>query len=95
MNENEKNEKKVFDFTKVSIEVEFEKFEEVNVSKLVGNTIHINTADIGVDDLARKIYREGKAEISDENIRKQIVAIVMQSGIVAPVKLALKKLLED
>lgn len=95
MNENEKNEKKVFDFTKVSIEVEFEKFEEVNVSKLVGNTIHINTADIGVDDLARKIYHEGKAEISDENIRKQIVAIVMQSGIIAPVKLALKKLLED
>lgn len=95
MNENEKNEKKVFDFTKVSIEVEFEKFEEVNVSKLVGNTIHINTADIGVDDLARKIYHEGKVEISDENIRKQIVAIVMQSGIIAPVKLALKKLLED
>lgn len=91
----EEKEKKIYDFTTVLVEVEFEKFEEVNVSKLVGNTIHINTADIGVDDLARKIYHEGKAEISDENIRKQIVAIVMQSGIIAPVKLALKKLLEE
>lgn len=86
---------KICDFTKLHVEVEFEKFEEVNVARLVGNTIHVNTADIGIDDLARKIYHEGKVEIADANVRREIVAIIMRSGIVAPVKVAVRKLLEE
>lgn len=56
---------KSFDFTKVLIETEFDKFEERDVSKALANNIHRNTGDIGLDDIARKIYHTGKAEIPE------------------------------
>ena len=57
--------KKVYDFTKVMMEVEFDKFEELDLSKDVGNAVHQNTGDIGIDDIAREIYRSGKAEMTE------------------------------
>ena len=53
----------VYDFTKVMIEVAFDEFRETDVSKTLGNVIHQNTGDIGLDEIARTIYKEGKAAI--------------------------------
>ena len=65
----------VYDFTKVMIEEKFGEFKEVNVSQTLGNVIHQNTGDIGLDEIARTIYREGKAAIPEMYI-PVIVAIL-------------------
>jgi hypothetical protein len=42
---------------------------EMDVRKIVGNIIRQNTSDIGLDELARKIYfSEGEVEIPDEYV---------------------------
>ena len=57
------------DFKKLSVEVSFDKFSEVDVTKALGNYIHANTSDIGLDDTARAIYHsEGEFEIPDEHV---------------------------
>lgn len=70
-----KIEKKVYDFSKVMIEERFDEFIEVDLSKALGNSIHQNTIDIGIDEIARAIYHNGKAEIPEEQ-KKEIIAIV-------------------
>jgi predicted small secreted protein len=85
-------EKNVVDFREVSVEIEFDVFEKRNLGPLVGNTIHKGTGDIGTDDLARKIYHEGVAEI-DEDRKKEILAIIDASNLVIGVKQAVRKLL--
>lgn len=55
----------VYDFTKVMIEASFDNYREADVSKTLGNVIHQNTGDIGLDEIARCIYREGKAAIPE------------------------------
>ena len=85
-------EKNVIDFREVSVEIEFDVFEKRNLGPLVGNTIHKGTGDIGTDDLARKIYHEGVAEI-DEDRKKEILAIIDASNLVIGVKQAVRKLL--
>lgn len=65
--------KAVYDFTKVMVETEIDKFVELNLSKDLGNEIHSKTSDIGLDDVARKIYHEGKAEMTNE--QAQIVCL--------------------
>ena len=87
-----KMEKNVVDFREVSVEIEFDVFEKRNLGPLVGNTIHKGTGDIGTDDLARKIYHEGVAEI-DEDRKKEILAIIDASNLVIGVKQAVRKLL--
>jgi hypothetical protein len=59
----QKQETKFFDFTKVVIEVRFDEMMEVDISQTLGNVIHMNTGDIGLDEIARTIYKEGKADI--------------------------------
>ena len=60
-----KDEVTVYDFTKVMIEASFDNYRETDVSKTLGNVIHQNTGDIGLDEIARCIYREGKAAIPE------------------------------
>ena len=69
----------VYDFTKVVIEVAFDEFRETDVSKTLGNVIHQNTGDIGLDEIARCIYREGKADIPEMYI-PVIVNILKDPG---------------
>jgi hypothetical protein len=88
-------EKKTYDFSKVSVEVEFEKFTEVDLAKQAGNTIHQGTSDIGTDEKAREIYKKGRVEIPDKRMREVMAAIIMESNLIVPVKQALKKLLES
>ena len=59
----QKRETKFFDFTGVEMEVRFDEIEKVDISKTLGNVIHQNTGDLGLDELARTIYKEGKADI--------------------------------
>lgn len=61
---------KKVDFSKLRIQLTFEgQPVQLDVRKTVGNTIRQNTADIGLDELARTIYfSEGEVEIPDEYI---------------------------
>ena len=65
-NQEEKPEVTAYDFTKVVMEVKFDEFVEVDLSKILANSIHQNTGDIGLDEIARIIYKNGKAEIPEE-----------------------------
>jgi len=56
-------EKKVMlDFSSVQVETQIDKFEEMDISKTVGNSIRMGTSDIGLDDWCREVYHKGKAE---------------------------------
>ena len=44
------------DFKNLMVEVSFDNFDKVDTAKAVGNIIHANTSDIGLDDVAREIY---------------------------------------
>lgn len=67
------------DFRKLNCEVRFGEYEEHDFAKLVGNTVHANTADIAMDDLARTIYySEGAVELSGEQAQA-IAGIIGQS----------------
>ena len=59
----EQKETKFFDFTQVEMEVNFDEKMQVDISKTLGNVIHQNTGDLGLDEIARTIYKDGKADI--------------------------------
>ena len=61
--EQKKEETKFFDFTEVEMEVSFDEKMKVDISKTLGNVIHQNTGDLGLDEIARTIYKDGKADI--------------------------------
>lgn len=90
---NEKPEVMVYDFTKVLIEKKFDEFEEVDVSKSLGNSIHQNTEDIGLDEIARTIYRTGKAEIPDVYVPVILNILKGPSLLLVAVKKAIIELL--
>ena len=88
------NKPTVYDFTKVMMEERFGEFAERNVSKTLGNVIHQNTGDLGLDEIARTIYKEGKAAIPEMYV-SVIVAILEdpQSNMVIAAKRAVLDLL--
>lgn len=59
----EQKETKFFDFTQVEMEVSFDNMMTLDISKTLGNVIHQNTGDLGLDEIARTIYKDGKADI--------------------------------
>ena len=84
---------KFFDFTKVEMEVSFDEMTEVDISQTLGNVIHQNTGDLGLDELARTIYKEGKADIpvmyipAIVEILKMPTSLMAAGGKVALIKL--------
>ena len=78
-----REETKFFDFTKVMMEVRFEEMMEVDISKTLGNVIHMNTGDIGLDEIARTIYKEGKADIPVEYIPVIVSILKMPQSLMA------------
>lgn len=86
-------EKKTYDFRKVSVEVDFDTFKDMDLAKPVANTIHRNCTDIGIDDKARELYHNGTVELSPK-MAAMFLAIIMQSNLIASVKKALKEMLE-
>lgn len=63
-------------FKKLNVEVEFDEFKELDIAKQLGNFIHTNTNDIGLDDTARAIYHsDGEMEVDDIHAQ-QIIDMV-------------------
>ena len=81
--EQKKEETKFFDFTKVMMEVRFDEMMEVDISQTLGNVIHMNTGDIGLDEIARTIYKDGKAEIPVEYIPVIVSILKMPTSLMA------------
>ena len=81
--EQKEQETKFFDFTKVMMEVRFDEMMEVDISKTLGNVIHQNTGDLGLDELARTIYKEGKADIPVEYIPAIVSILKMPTSLMA------------
>lgn len=80
-------------FKKLTVEVFFGEYRELDVANVLGNFIHANTADIGLDDVAREIYySEGEIEI-DESHAKLILEMIKKDycDFVASIKKAIVK----
>ena len=76
------------DLSHLSVEQEFGVYRTVDARRDVANTIHQGTADIGVDDIARRLYyASGEVEIPAAMVA-EMTAIVKRSGLVAYVKRA-------
>ena len=79
----EQNETKFFDFTKVVMEVRFDEMMEVDISQTLGNVIHMNTGDIGLDEVARTIYKDGKADMPVMYIPAIVEILKMPTSLMA------------
>ena len=78
------------DFTAVPVENEIDKVEMLDLSKGIGNYIHRQTDDIGMDEKAREVYHSGKASFTFDET-ETIIAWVRQSNMPAFVRLAVVK----
>jgi len=81
--EQKNEETKFFDFTQVEMEIRFDEMMKVDISKTLGNTIHMNTGDIGLDEVARTIYKEGKAAIPVQYIPAIVEILKMPNSLMA------------
>ena len=81
--EQKEQETKFFDFTEVEMEVSFDEKMKVDISKTLGNVIHQNTGDLGLDEVARTIYKEGKADIPVIYIPAIIEILKMPTSLMA------------
>lgn len=79
----EQNETKFFDFTQVEMEVSFDNVMTLDISKTLGNVIHQNTGDLGLDEVARTIYKEGKADIPVQYISAIVEILKMPTSLMA------------
>lgn len=87
---------KAVDFSKVSVEYEIGSPKEIDTRRTIGNEINKNTADIGLADIARKIYySEGKIEVPEEYIMP-IIDIIRESRVIlAACKISVIDLLSE
>lgn len=81
--EQKEQETKFFDFTEVEMEVSFDNVMKVDISETLGNVIHQNTGDLGLDEIARTIYKEGKADIPVEYIPVIVSILKMPQSLMA------------
>lgn len=81
--EQKKEETKFFDFTQVEMEVRFDEMMKVDISQTLGNVIHQNTGDIGLDEVARTIYKEGKSDIPVQYIPAIVEILKMPTSLMA------------
>ena len=81
--EQKEQETKFFDFTQVEMEVSFDEKMAVDISETLGNVIHQNTGDLGLDEIARTIYKEGKADIPVEYIPAIVSILKMPQSLMA------------
>lgn len=77
------------------VEARFGELAEVDARQEVANEIHRRTSDIGVDDLARKLYyAKGEVEIPIHQLRAVTEIIRTSDRLLAFVKAAVLKELE-
>ena len=84
---------KEIDFSRLKVQMDFEVDAEVfDLRKEMGNNIRRNTADIGLDELARQIYfSTGPVEIPEEYI--QPVKDIAAKCFIVPVQESINNLL--
>jgi len=82
------------DFRKLSVQTTFEgKPHVIDFRHQLGNSIRNNTNDIGVDDLARKIYfTDGEVDIPVDLVN--FILEVVKSGYTVPVQIAMTNILK-
>ena len=80
-------------FKKLNVEVAFDEFKELDIAKQLGNFIHTNTNDIGLDDTARAIYHSEEEVEVDESHAQLIIELVkgLNCSFLAGVKKAIIK----
>ena len=66
-------------FKKLNVEVAFDEFKELDLAKDLGNYIHTNTNDIGLDDTARAIYHSEREMEVDDIHAQQIIEMIKGS----------------
>lgn len=83
------------DFSKVEVQLTFEgEPVEIDFRKVLGNLIHQNTPDIGLDTFARTIYfSEGEIEVPDEYIEP--ILRIAGNSLNVPAQNALIGILKD
>ena len=79
----EQKETKFFEFTQVEMEVSFDNVMTLDISKTLGNVIHQNTGDLGLDEIARTIYKDGKADIPVMYIPAIVEILKMPTSLMA------------
>lgn len=74
---------KVFliDLQKVSVEKDIDEFTEMDLSKVIGNTVHQRAGDIGLDDKARELYHNGQVELT-QSMANQFKGIIASCDLV-------------
>lgn len=84
---------KKVDFSKLKVQLTFEgEPVEIDFRKVLGNLIHQNTPDIGLDTFARTIYfSEGEIEVPDEYIEP--ILRIAGNSLNVPAQNALNELL--
>ena len=84
---------KKVDFSKLKVQLTFEgEPVEIDFRKVLGNLIHQNTSDIGLDTFARTIYfSDGEVEVPDEYIEP--ILRIAGNSLNVPAQNALNELL--
>lgn len=84
---------KKVDFSKLKVQLTFEgEPVEIDFRKVLGNLIHQNTPDIGLDTFARTIYfSDGEVEVPDEYIEP--ILRIAGNSLNVPAQNALNELL--
>lgn len=87
------NSMKKVDFSKLKVQLTFEgEPVEIDFRKVLGNLIHQNTPDIGLDTFARTIYfSDGEVEVPDEYIEP--ILRIAGNSLNVPAQNALNELL--
>lgn len=89
------NEKTIrLDFSHVMLEENIGVFTEADLSKHVGNMVHQQAGDIGLDEKARELYHNGSVEVT-ERMARMFLGIVGDAGLKLYVKQAVMKIIEE
>lgn len=69
-------------FKSLNVETQIDKFEEKDVTKMLGNLIHSQAQTVTADELAHSIYHsEKEIEISREDYQ-EMMTILKRSGVI-------------
>lgn len=74
---------KQVNFKELSVEVGIDDFQQIDMRKEIGNSIHRQAVTVSMSDLARKIFHsEGPIEIDDEDY-KAMMSVLSKSFAIA------------
>ena len=70
---------KQVNFKELSVEIEIDKFQNIDLRKEIGNAIHRQAVTVPMSELARKIYySEGDVSMTDEDY-SMMISVVSKS----------------